>query len=154
MASSELSDAAGAGSQEPSAARPLPQPDPLTVEFWDAARRHELVAQRCGDCASWMYPPLAGCAECGSTNVSWARTSGRGTIFSWIVVHATPHPFWRAQTPYTVVEVLLDEQATLRMKGPMPGYDSESLEVGMPVQVAFEDVSDSVTLPYWTAATA
>jgi uncharacterized OB-fold protein len=140
--------------QVPGPARPLPEPDPLTVEFWEAARRHELMAQRCGDCGGWMFPPLAGCAECASSNVHWEKVSGQGTIFSWIVVHATPHPYWREQAPYTVVEVLLDEQATLRMKGTMPGYDSDNLEVGMRVQVAFEDVTDSVALPYWTAAQA
>jgi len=133
--------------------RPLPTTDVLSQGFWDAAAQHELAAHRCSACGNWVYPPLAGCPVCRGKKMEWVATSGRGRLFSWIVVHATPHPYWRTQTPYLVVEVLLDEQDDLRMKGTMPGADPETLEVGMAVTVGFEEI-DGVTLPYWQLAEA
>ena len=37
----------------------LPQPDPETQPFWDAAREHRLTIQRCAQCRTFRWPPTA-----------------------------------------------------------------------------------------------
>ena len=43
--------------------KPLPRPEnpELTKPFWEAAKRHELVMQRCTKCANWIFYPREHC---------------------------------------------------------------------------------------------
>ena len=36
--------------------KPLPMPNPITEEFWKAAKRHELFIQRCKNCNEYIFP--------------------------------------------------------------------------------------------------
>ena len=40
--------------QDMTGARPLPEETPLTAPFWQAAREHRLVIQRCTACADYI----------------------------------------------------------------------------------------------------
>src|SRR5437763_1801725 len=48
-------------------------------EFFDAAKDNRLLIQRCADCNAYQFYPRQVCVHCGSSNVSWAEASGRGT---------------------------------------------------------------------------
>jgi uncharacterized OB-fold protein len=52
--------------------------------------------------------------------------------------------------PYGVAVIELDEQPGLLTVGNVLDCPLEELSIGMPVQVTFEDLSESVTLPQWT----
>ena len=76
--------------------------------------------------------------------------SGKGTIFSYIVVHRPVMPFFTDRLPFPVALIVLDEDPRLRLVGSLVGDPSEpELKIGAVVEVAFEDVSDDVTLPVW-----
>ena len=45
---------------------PRAQRDGLDKEYWDATRRHELVAQRCNACGAFQWGPEAVCHKCHS----------------------------------------------------------------------------------------
>ena len=133
-------------SETPAIPRPLPRMDGMHGDFYrECARQGRLVFQRCEGCGTLRHPPRVLCAECGSDQVSWAPSAGRGTIFSWTVVHQAPHPAFASQAPYAVVVVELEEGvrivASLRQLAPA------DLELGLPVEVALEDVSEGVLLP-------
>lgn len=127
-------------------ARPLPASDPDSGPFWEGCRRHELLLQKCRACESTRFPPARLCAECGSEESEWIEASGRGRIYSWIVVvHPVPREVYADEVPYVVALVELDEG--VRIPTNIVGCEPHEVTADMPVMVTFDDVSDDVTLP-------
>jgi uncharacterized OB-fold protein len=62
-----------------------------------------------------------------------------------VVVHKAWLPAFEADLPYNAVQVELEEK--VRLTGNVVGSPNEALQVGMPVEVVFDDVTDMVTLP-------
>jgi uncharacterized OB-fold protein len=125
-------------------AKPLP---PMTREmapFWEAARRHQLIVQRCRGCGAYRFPARDLCSRCLSREVEWAPVSGRGAVFSYAVMHQVYHPGFAAEVPYAVVVVELEEGA--RLVSNLIDCPPREIEVGMPVEVVFDDVDGDLTL--------
>lgn len=122
--------------------KPLPRPSPISRPFWEAARRHELMLQRCGACGNFIYYPRARCPDCLSDRLEWTRCSGRGTLYSYTVVHRTPVRAFAGE-PYVlaIVELAEGPRMTTNIIGPHDG-----LEVGMAVKAVFDDVTPDCTL--------
>lgn len=121
--------------------KPLPKPTPTSRPFWDAARRHELSLQRCGACHKFVYYPRERCPHCFSDKLGWERASGRGKIYSYTVVRrASSRAF---DQPYVLAIVELDEGVRMTTDIEAP---PESVKVGMPVAVYFDDVTPERTL--------
>ena len=85
--------------------KPLPAVTPEMVPFWEAARHHQLVVQRCGGCGAYRFPPRELCSVCLSREAAWVPASGRGKVFSFVVMHQAYHPAFAAELPYAVVIV-------------------------------------------------
>jgi len=118
-------------------ARLAPMPGPINQEFYDGLNRHELLLQKCTDCSKFRFWPIEMCPFCNSFNYEWARCSGKGTINSYTIQHATmPYPW-----PVLLVE--LDEGPRLVTHGLM---SPEEVRIGMRVEVDYEKVSDEITL--------
>ncbi len=124
--------------------KPLPQPTPETKPFWDGAKKHELWVQRCKDCRKSYFYPRPFCPRCFSWNVEWSKTSGKGKLYSFVINHRPPPNF---QGPYVIAVVELDEGA--RMMTNLVGVDPspDKIRCDMPVEVVFEDVTETITLP-------
>ena len=129
--------------------KPLPQPTVETKEFWDGCKRHELMIQKCKDCGTYRFYPGGMCHKCTSTKAEWVQVSGRGKIYSWIVVTRAADPVWAKDVPYIVVIVELNEQPGLLMPGNLLGCAPKDVKPGMPVEVFFDDVTAEMTLPKW-----
>lgn len=127
------------------APKPLPQVSAEMAPFFAAARRHELVVQRCGGCGTHRFPARDLCSRCLSREVSWVPVSGRGTVFSVAVMHQVYHPGFAAEVPYAVVVVELEEGA--RLLSNVVDCPVRDIRIGMPVEVVFDDVTPEVTLP-------
>ena len=126
-------------------AKPLPQVTPEMKPFWDAARRHELVVQRCAGCGTHRFPARDICSRCLSREAAWTPVSGRGTVFSWAIMHQVYHPGFAADVPYAVVVIELEESA--RLVSNLVDCPPADIRAGMPVEVVFDDVAPDVTLP-------
>ena len=113
-----------------------------STPFWEAVRSHELKLQRCADCECWLVPPRPMCPGCQSMDSEWVAVSGRGHVHSWVTYAESPHPGF--DSPHTVVLVELDEGPRL-VSNPV-GISLDELEVGLGVQVVFEDLADDFTL--------
>ena len=87
--------------------RPLPLPDEQTRGFWEGCREGELRLLRCQDCRTYIHQPAPMCHVCNSTQLSWKRVSGRGTLYTWVVVHQAPAAY---ETPYVLGWIEVDEQ--------------------------------------------
>lgn len=128
--------------------RPVPQPNALTQPYWDGARRHQLMIQRCRDCRTYQHPPLAVCRSCQSFDLDFSEVSGRGTVYSWSVMHSRGNPGFDDRLPFAVVIIELEEQPGVRLVGNFMG-DRRELKVGLPVEVTWEELSDEIHLPQW-----
>jgi len=113
---------------------PQPRPDPDTAGFWAAASRGELALCRCQKCGLWMQPPLERCRRCGG-ETSFAPVSGRGAIYSFIVVRHPAVPGYLDGLPYVVAIVELDEQAGLRLPTRLLDVVPEQVRIGQRVRV-------------------
>ena len=129
--------------------KPAPSPNEVTQFFWDAAREHKLVIQRCDECKRYIHWPQLLCPRCGSDRLSPSQVSGKGNIYSFCVVNHIFHPAF--EVPYSLAIIELDEQPGLRMLTNIVDCPNDALSVGMPVEVTFED-GDGYTLPQFRPA--
>ena len=90
------------------------------------------------------------CGNCLSKNNVWIRASGKGTIYSFSVVHQTPGPAFRLDVPFTLAFVELEEG--VRIMTNIIDVDPRSVYIGMPVQVTW-DRRDDVAIPMFKPVT-
>lgn len=112
--------------------RPTPSLD--TLFFWDGVRAHELRIQQRAD-GSLQHPPVPALWKPTGETTDYVVSSGRGTVYSYVVHHAPQVPGRRV--PFVIALVELDEG--VRMLGELRGVDPAQVEVGYPVQVEFID---------------
>jgi len=122
---------------------PLQENKGLTDPFWQAAKRHELVIQRCKKCANFIHHPREQCPFCFSQDLEWQQVSGRGRVYAYTVVYQAQHPAFQEEAPYTFAIVQLDEGP--RLVTNIVGCPPDAVQCDMRVVVDFDDIS-----PEWT----
>jgi len=122
---------------------PLPHPTPLSQPHWDGARVGKLRVQKCRDCGIHFFIPQPCCTGCLGPNLEWVDCSGRGTLYSYTIVHRPQQPSFAV--PYAAAVVLLEEGC--HMLSNLVDVEVDRIEVGMPLEVVFHAMSDEVTLP-------
>ena len=80
--------------------KPRPLIDDLTRPFWEAAREHRLVIQRCQDCRHFNHPPRPVCTACHGAALAFEPVSGRGTIYSFSVMYQPNVAGFGDELPY------------------------------------------------------
>lgn len=131
---------------------PLPVIDALSRPFWDAAKRHELRLPCCEACGTHRTYFEKWCASCGHDGYGWPLLCGRGTVWSHCAFHRAYFPSLAGAVPYNVALVELAEGP--RIITNVVCIEREKIAVGMPVEVAFDDVTDAVTLVRFRPARA
>lgn len=129
---------------------PQPMVDHHTLPWWQAAAEQRLTVQRCSDCGHCQLPPAPICSECASETLELVEIAGTGRLYTFTVVHravAMDQPL-----PFVIAIIELDvnniEGAnTVRMMSNIVDADPTTLEIGQPVEVVWEAMSDSVTVP-------
>ena len=133
--------------------------DETSAAFWAGTERGELLVQACGACGVWRMPPRPMCHRCQSISVRWVATSGRATIWSFIVPRPPLLPAYAELAPYNAIVVALDEDPAIRFvgnllaspDGAINDIDPATITIGEPVRVVFQTVDD-VSLPRWVRA--
>ncbi|MFI5045677.1 MAG: Zn-ribbon domain-containing OB-fold protein [Acidimicrobiia bacterium] len=134
-------------------ARPLPEPDDTSAFFWDGAREGRLLVQRCDQCEQFQYPPEVVCIHCRSTELTPTEVSGRGRLWTYTVVERVFDAGFSDAVPYALALVELDEQGGLHLLTNVVDVAPEELEIGMPLEVVFEDRGE-VVVPQFRPAGA
>ena len=124
--------------------KPLPTLTENSLPFWEATKRHELVAQRCSKCAELWLPPSGVCPKCLSTDLKWEKLSGRGKVWSWVVFYQTFFKSFADDVPYNVTYVELEEGPMLTSS--VIGIPNDEIKFGMPLEVVFQEVTPEITL--------
>jgi hypothetical protein len=124
----------------------LPTPTPETAPYWEGTRAHELRLQFCTECREHFFYPRIFCPRCLSDAVEWRAVSGRGTLLSY-VLSARPAPGFEGELPYAIAIVKLDEGPHLMTNIVGMELTPQNLPAGMPVEVMFEDVNETISLP-------
>jgi uncharacterized OB-fold protein len=89
--------------------------------------------------------------HCQALELAPTAVSGRGTLYSFTVVERTFHAAFADRLPYVIGLVELDDQAGLRMMTNIIDAARDELQIGMPVEVTFEDRGERV-LPQFRPA--
>ncbi len=90
------------------------------------------------------------CPVCQATETRWIESTGRGTVYSWLVVHHPVNPVLADQVPYVVAMIDLEEG--VRVVGNVEGCDPDSVAAGTRVELFFEDHEDGMRIPNFRAA--
>ena len=132
--------------------KPLPVPNADTEPFWAGCAEGELRLQRCRACGHAQFPPRAFCARCHTSAPSWEVASGRGRVVSHTRVHRAPSPAFKAETPYVVALVDLEEGPRMMLR--LHGEAAAAPEIGAPVEIRFEAPAGphGIAMPYAVAA--
>lgn len=133
-------------------AKPVPVPDEESAPFFDGALQGRLMLLRCRDCATFMSPTAymrvpkrPRCVGCFSADLDWAPSTGRATLYSFVVMHQLYDEAFAADVPYNVCVVETEEG--VRLTSQVVDCANDELEIGMPLQVTFERMSDTVAVP-------
>lgn len=128
--------------------KPLPKITSLTQPFWEAAAKKKLALQRCTACGSFIWCPRPVCGECGTDRLEWTPLSGRGTVYSFTVIREVVGRGLKAfekEIPYVVAWIDLEEGP--RFCSNVIGCPIEKVEIGMSVEVYFEEAGPGIFLP-------
>src|SRR5215213_6437419 len=127
------------------ATKPVPVPDEISAPFFKGAREGKLMLQHCSGCERWSFPVRERCPHCFAARLEWRQASGRGTLYTFTVMHQVMNPGFASAVPYNVAQVDLEEG--VRIVSNVVGIRNDALRVGMKLEAVFEDVGESVSLP-------
>lgn len=125
--------------------KPIPVPSKESQPYWDDLRERKLKMPRCDECRKYWFPPSLLCPHCNSAKWAWTETKGRGRIFSYVVYHRVYHQAFAGDVPYAVAVIELDEGP--RMYCNVIGISPDKLVCDMKVEVVYEQITDTITLP-------
>ena len=132
-------------------ARP-PRPRPAITQdnaFWfEGARAHRLLIQHCTSCGTLRHPPLPACGVCGSLEWDTVESSGRGTLYSYAVVHYPQVASFEYPLPIGLIEL---EEGT-RVVANLGGVELDDIVIGMAVRAEFVDHDEELSLPVFVPA--
>jgi len=116
--------------------KPIPRPNADSRPYWEACNRGELTYQRCGTCGHAQFYPRSLCIQCKSQDLSWQKSSGRATVYSFTEMHRAAIPSYQANVPYLVALLEMEEGFRLitNVEGP-----TNQIQIGTKGSIVFED---------------
>ena len=127
-----------------------PPVTPTTEEFWEATREGRLLVQWCNACDQPVFFPRETCPICLGADLGWRPSEGGGSVYTYTVEHKPMNPALGGGGPYVVA--LVDLEEGIRVMSNVVGCQPDKVEVGMPVRVTWEELSDGRRLPLFEPA--
>ena len=118
--------------------------------FFDGCARGELLIPRCRRCSRSFFYPTVLCPHCHNLGFDWVASPGRGKVYSYTSVHRPLVASLRAQAPYIVAVVELDEG--VRMMTNILRVEEADVAIGDPVEVEFGTSWDGRAVPFFRLA--
>ncbi|WP_019069978.1 thiolase C-terminal domain-containing protein [Streptomyces hokutonensis] len=121
------------------------RPGPVVTEenefFWTSGADGRLRLTECGSCQALIHPPQPVCRYCHGHDMGVRAVSGRATLIGFTVNHRFALPGLPA--PYVVAQVALEEDPRVRLTTNAVECAPDELELGMRMEVVFEQVEDA-----------
>jgi uncharacterized protein len=116
--------------------KPLPSPNSVTAPFWTGCEAGRFEFQQCRACGHRQFPPRVACVACHGQDIEWLTAKGAGTVYSFTIVHRAPLESFKADVPYVLAVVELEEgvRAMMNVRTDAP----DSVRIGMPVDIFYE----------------
>ena len=127
--------------------KPLPSVSGETRPFWEACRREELLIQRCNSCGEYQFYPRGICANCWTTDISWVKASGKGSVWTFTVTYQNRTAGFAEEAPYVLALVELEEG--VKMFTNIVQCSPGEVSIGMPVEVSFIKATDQISIPFF-----
>jgi uncharacterized protein len=116
--------------------------------FWDGVKDGRLLIQRCTACGALRHPPRPMCPHCHSLTWDTLESSGKGTVYSFVMPRHPEFPFF--DVDYIVALIELEEGT--RLVSNVVDVAPEDTRIGMAVVVRFDEFDGGVVLPVFTPA--
>lgn len=125
------------------ALRPRPPINRDNAFFWEGVQQRRLLIQICDHCGQLRHPPGPMCPACQATQWSAVESTGRGKVYSYVVMH------WPTIAPfdYPIPVVLVEMEEGVRFVAGISGLSPDRLEIGQPVEVEYVQLDDEFLLP-------
>jgi uncharacterized OB-fold protein len=125
----------------------LPTPAPTVTQanaaFWAATAEGRFQLQRCNECDTVLWFPRRHCPLCWTENVSTFDASGKGVVYSFTVIRKGAMAY-KESGPFVIAYVELAEGP--RVMTNIVDCDVETVKVGMPVEVVWDDTGQGNAL--------
>ena len=128
----------------------IPRPTPETQHFWDGCKQGKLILQRCKETGKAYFPPRPFSPFTGSKDVETFEASGKGRLYTYMINHRPARGF--EDGPYAIAIVELEEGVRMMSNIVDCEQTPEALELDMPLEVVFEEVTDEISLPKFRPA--
>ena len=130
----------------------MPTITQVSAPFWAGVEEGTLRIQRCDACGRRRFYPAEACPYCAAQGSHWVDLSGRGSVYSWTVVHRSVDSHWQALAPYAVAIVEIEEEAGVLLPGLLRGVSPPDIRAGMKVAASFAATQDGRAGFVWTPA--
>ena len=134
---------AAVAAQAPKITRPAPGVSDDNRFFWEGVKQGKLLIQRCKSCGDLHHPPGPVCPKCHSFDWDTVESSGKGVVYSFVVMHYPEVPPFDHPNPIGLVELEEGVRLIAQLVGVKPG----DVQVGQKVQVEFNTFDGDLTLP-------
>ncbi|KGH25241.1 Zn-ribbon domain-containing OB-fold protein [Comamonas testosteroni] len=126
----------------PKIKRPAPGVSDDNRFFWEGLKEGKLLIQRCKSCGDLHHPPGPVCPKCHSFDWDTVQASGKGTVYSFVVMHYPEVPPFDHPNPIGLVELQEGVRVIAQLVGVKPG----EVQIGQKVQVEFNTFDGDLTL--------
>ena len=130
--------------------KPIPVPQGESDVYWQKAKEKELWLRYCNGCEKAYFYPTDFCRniECATPrDTKWVKASGKATLFTYGIVQRAPHPGFVDDVPFVTAVVELEEGPKMPTNIVIEDPTPENLQIGMALEVVFEDITDELALP-------
>lgn len=114
--------------------------------YWQGLRDGNLLIQKCQSCSTLRHPPQPMCESCQSLEWDTVKASGKGTIYTYTVMHYPEIPPF----DYPNIIVLVELEEGIRIASQLINAKPDEVEIGKAVEMVITEVQDDMTLPLFT----
>lgn len=124
-----------------------PEITPENRPFWEGTARGALVIDRCRDCGNHTFPPRGICSACRGRDLESIDVQGPGTIYSFTVNLQRWAP--DMEVPFGIADIDFPDYR-VRIRGRLRDFDLDTVSIGDPVAIGFEDGPGGCSVPSFT----
>ncbi len=126
-------------------AKPKPIIDDDSRNYWESAKNNKLVIQYSKNSDEYFLYSKQLINNIDDSEIEWKEVSGKGTIYSYSIIHVPAEPSFKEDTPYVVASIQLKEGA--RIISNIVNSDLSKIAIGIKVKVVFVKQTEELTIP-------